>query len=50
MNLKDFQTIELALTDAIEVAEKRGDLNLAVVYANLLRTKVQPTLRKEYSI
>ena len=46
MNIKDYQTIELALEDAIEAAEKRGDLNLAVVYANLLRKTVKPVLRK----
>ena len=39
-NTTDIQTIQLALLDAIEHAEARGDLNLAVIYAKLLRFEV----------
>ncbi len=49
-NASDLQTIELALLDAIESAEIRGDLNLAVIYAKLLRTKVKPALRRGYGL
>jgi hypothetical protein len=47
---KDLQTVELALLDAIELAEARGDLNLAVIYAKLLRTKVKPALRRGHGL
>tara|TARA_R110002012_G_scaffold125348_1_gene276767 strand:+ start:1653 stop:1841 length:189 start_codon:yes stop_codon:yes gene_type:complete len=46
----DLQTVELALLDAIELAEARGDLNLAVIYAKLLRTKVKPALRRGHGL
>ena len=47
---KDLQTIQLALLDAIEYAESKGDLNLAVIYAKLLRTKVDPALKVGYKL
>ncbi len=46
----DLQTVELALLDAIELAEKRGDLNLAVIYAKPLRTKVKRSLRRGHDL
>jgi len=49
-NTTDLQTVQLALLDAIEYAEKNGDLNLAVIYAKLLRTKVDPALKRGYNL
>ncbi len=49
-NTTDLQTVQLALLDAIEYAEQNGDLNLAVIYAKLLRTKVDPALKQGYNL
>ena len=49
-NTTDIQTIQLALLDAIEHAEARGDLNLAVIYAKLLRTRIDPALKKGFGL
>ena len=49
-NTTEVQTVQLALLDAIEHAEARGDLNLAVIYAKLLRSKVDPALKLGYGL
>ena len=49
-NTTEIQTLKLAILDAIEHAEARGDLNLAVVYANLLRKKIDPALKLGYRL
>ena len=49
-NTKDLQTVQLALHDAIELAEQKGDLNLAVIYAKLLRERIDPALKRGYGI
>ncbi len=43
--LTNLHTLKLAVLDAIEYAESRDDLNLALVYAGLLRKDLDPLLR-----
>ena len=46
----DLHTLKLALFDAIEHAEDRGDLKSAVVYNNLLEKGVTPLLRQVHKL
>ena len=43
--LVNLHTLKLAVLDAIEYAESRDDLSLALVYAGLLRKDLDPLLR-----
>lgn len=43
--LTNLHTLKLAVLDAIEYAESRDDVNLALVYAGLLRKDLDPLLR-----
>ena len=50
INVTALQTLKLAVIDAIEAAEIRGDLNLALIYAGLLKKDLDPLLRRRFNI
>ena len=48
--LTNIHTIKLAVLDAIEYAEQRGDLNLALVYAALLKKDLDPLIKERLGL
>jgi len=48
--LTNIHTIKLAVLDAIEYAEQRGDLNLALAYAALLKKDLDPLIKERLGL
>ena len=48
--LTNIHTIKLAVLYAIEYAEQRGDLNLALAYAAFLKKDLDPLIKERLGI
>ena len=48
--LTNIHTIKLAELDAIKYAEQRGDLNLALAYAALLKKDLDPLIKERLGL
>ncbi|KZR75700.1 hypothetical protein [Prochlorococcus marinus] len=48
--LTNIHTIKLAVLDAIEYAEQRGDLNLALAYAAFLKKDLDPFIKERLGL
>ena len=46
----DLNTLRMAMLDAIENAERRGDYKSARVYNNIIEQGVRPALKEAYQI
>ena len=48
--LTNIHTIKLAVLDAIEYSEQRGDLNLALAYAAFLKKDLDPLIKERLGL